>query len=383
MSILSQTKLSGRPLRMLLQGECMTGNSFGKCFKITTCGESHGGAVGVIIDGCPSGLAISENDIQVELDRRKPGQSSITSSRNERDRIHILSGIFEGKTTGTPILMLAYNTDMRPEDYEALKNVYRPSHADFTYLMKYGRRDFRGSGRASARETLARVAAGAIAKKFLKQTMNVEIISYVEQVGYVRTEIDEKTITPAAIEANIIRCPDHVVAKQMIELIETVKNAGDSIGGIIKSVIRGVPPGLGEPVFDKISADLGKAMLSINAVKGFEIGSGFNGVTMRGSEHNDAMQMKNGKPHFLSNHAGGTLGGISTGEDIYFRVAFKPVSTIHKSQQTVNAQNEEILLEAEGRHDPCVLPRAVPIVDAMAAIVIMDHYLRDQARKPL
>jgi chorismate synthase len=358
----------------------MTGNSFGTLFKITTCGESHGGAVGVIIDGCPAGIEISEAEIQIELDRRKPGQSHITTPRNERDLIHILSGVFEGQTTGTPILLLSYNTDMKPEDYEALKNVYRPSHADFTYMMKYGRRDFRGSGRASARETLARVAAGAIAKKFLKQSLNVEIVSYVEQVGELQTQIDHKTVTPAAVESNIIRCPDPAIAHQMIQLIETVKSGGDSIGGVIKCVIRNVMPGLGEPVFDKLSADSGKAMLSINAVKGFEIGSGFAGVSMRGSEHNDAMIIKNGKPTFTSNHAGGTLGGISTGEDIYFRVAFKPVSTIGKQQQTVNLQNEELTLEAEGRHDPCVLPRAVPIVDAMAALVIMDHYLRHRAR---
>lgn len=359
----------------------MSGNSFGILFKITTCGESHGGAIGVIIDGCPSGIEISEDEIQIELDRRKPGQSHITTPRNERDKIHILSGIFEGKTTGTPILLLAYNADMRPEDYENLKNVYRPSHADFTYMMKYGRRDFRGSGRASARETLARVASGAIAKKFLKQTLNIEIVSYVEQVGDLRTQLDHKTVTSDNIEANIIRCPDPIIADQMIQLIETVKNEGDSIGGVIKCVIRNMVPGLGEPVFDKLSADLAKAMLSINAVKGFEIGSGFLGAAMRGSEHNDTMVMKNGKPSFVSNYAGGMLGGISTGEDIYFRVAFKPVSTIKKSQQSVNLENEDVLLAPEGRHDPCVLPRAVPIVDAMAALVIMDHYLRHQATR--
>jgi len=357
----------------------MTGNSFGTLFKITTCGESHGGAVGVIVDGCPAGLAISENEIQHELDRRKPGQSSITTPRSEHDKIHILSGVFEGETTGTPILLLAYNADMRPEDYDALKNVYRPSHADFTYMMKYGRRDFRGSGRASARETLARVAAGAIAKKFLKQ-FNIEIFSYVEQVGNIISEIDYKKVKRADIESNIIRCPDALVAKKMIALIETVRDEGDSIGGVIKCVIRHVPAGLGEPVFDKLSADLGKAMLSINAVKGFEIGSGFSGVTMRGSEHNDPMTMHEGKPQFTSNNAGGTLGGISTGEDIYFRVAFKPVATISKLQHTITQENKSCSLEAKGRHDPCVLPRAVPIVDAMAALVIMDHYLRHKAK---
>lgn len=357
----------------------MSGNSFGKLFKITTCGESHGGAVGVIIDGCPAGIALSESDIQIELDRRKPGQSHITTSRKESDIIHILSGVFEGYTTGTPILMLANNTDMRPEDYAQLKDVYRPSHADFTYQIKYGRRDHRGSGRASARETLARVAAGALAKKILKQLLNIEIISYVEQVGHIQTAIDHNTVIATDIEASIVRCPDPSIAPQMIELIQSVKKDGDSIGGIIKCVIRNIIPGLGEPVFDKLHADLAKAMLSINAVKGFEIGSGFSGVTLRGSEHNDAMRMRDGHPVFLSNHAGGVLGGISTGEPIYFRVAFKPVSTIQKTQNTVTQNNQDITLSAKGRHDPCVLPRAVPIVEAMAALVVLDHYLRSRS----
>ncbi|MHB1946963.1 MAG: chorismate synthase [Gammaproteobacteria bacterium] len=358
----------------------MAGNSLGKLFKITTCGESHGGAIGVIIDGCPAGLEISEKEIQQELDRRKPGQSSITTPRQEQDLIHILSGVFEGKTTGTPILLLSYNADMRPEDYDELKKVYRPSHADYTYLMKYGRRDFRGSGRASARETLARVAAGAIAKKYLKQHLNIEILSYVEQVGSIRSDMDYKKVTLEAIEANTIRCPDQETAQKMINLIDEVKSDGDSIGGIIKGIIRNVPAGLGEPVFDKLSADLGKAMLSINAVKGFEIGSGFHGVTMRGSEHNDPFVIENENLKIKTNHAGGTLGGISTGEDIYFRVAFKPVSTISKNQQTVNLEHQATELRATGRHDPCVLPRAVPIVDAMSALVIMDHFLRQNAR---
>jgi chorismate synthase len=357
----------------------MAGNSFGKLFKITTCGESHGGAVGVIIDGCPAGLEISALEIQKELDRRKPGQSSITTPRKEQDLIHILSGVFEGKTTGTPILLLSYNTDMRPEDYAELKKIYRPSHADYTYLMKYGRRDFRGSGRASARETLARVAAGAIAKKYLTHYLNIEIFSYVEQVGSIRAEIDYKNVTMAAIESNIIRCPEQNAANNMIKLIEEIKNTGDSIGGIIKGVIRNVPAGLGEPVFDKLSADLGKAMLSINAVKGFEIGSGFNGITMRGSEHNDPFVIENEKLKIKTNHAGGTLGGISTGEDIYFRVAFKPVATISKNQQTVDLERQTIEFQTAGRHDPCVLPRAVPIVDAMSALVIMDHFLRQNS----
>lgn len=354
----------------------MAGNTFGEIFRITTCGESHGGAVGVIIDGCPPGLAITEAEIQAELDRRKPGQSEITTPRKEADTIHILSGIFEGTTTGTPILLLAYNQDMRPADYDELKKVYRPSHADYTYSMKYGNRDFRGSGRASARETLARVAAGALAKKYLKQNLNIEILSYVEQVGNIRASVNHEKITPSDIEKNIIRCPDEMIAKEMIDLIVAVKNSGDSIGGVIKGVIRNVPIGLGEPVFDKLSADLGKAMLSINAVKGFDIGSGFDGVNMRGSEHNDAFIIENNTLKIKTNHAGGTLGGISTGEDIFFRVAFKPVATISKTQYTVNTNNQEVALQAAGRHDPCVLPRAVPIVDAMSALVIMDHYLR-------
>jgi chorismate synthase len=357
----------------------MAGNSFGHTFKITTCGESHGGALGVIIDGCPAGLEITDTDIQNELDRRKPGQSSITSSRKEEDVIHILSGVFEGKTTGTPILLLAYNKDMHPEDYDHLKNIIRPSHADYTYFTKYGLRDFRGSGRASARETLARVAAGAIAKKYLQQQLGIHIISYVEQVGNIQAEIDYKKVTLEQIEKNSIRCPDQLKAQEMIQFIEKIKAEGDSIGGIIKGVIRYVPAGLGEPVFDKLSADLGKAMLSINAVKGFEIGSGFAGISMRGSQHNDPFIIEANKIKTKTNYAGGTLGGISTGEDIYFRIAFKPVPTINKQQKTVNMINESVSLQASGRHDPCVLPRAVPIVDAMSALVIMDHYLRHKA----
>jgi chorismate synthase len=356
----------------------MSGNSFGKLFKITTCGESHGGALGVIIDGCPPNLEISAAEIQQELDRRKPGQSAITTPRKEQDTIHILSGVFEGKTTGTPILLLAYNADMRPEDYAELKHIYRPSHADYTYQMKYGTRDFRGSGRASARETLARVAAGAIAKKYL-QRLNIEIFSYVEQIGDIRTDMDYQTITAKNIEANMVRCPDNNAAEKMIALVEQVKNTGDSIGGIIKGVIRNVPVGLGEPVFDKLSADLGKAMLSINAVKGFEIGSGFACANMHGSQHNDAFYVQQNKIKTKTNYAGGTLGGISTGEDIYFRVAFKPVATINKEQETIDSDKRTRTLSVQGRHDPCVLPRAVPIVDAMSALVIIDHYLRHQA----
>ena len=359
----------------------MAGNSFGEIFKITTCGESHGGGVGVIIDGCPAGLSLNEQDIQVELDRRKPGQSAITSPRKETDRIRILSGVFEGITTGTPILLLAMNADMRPEDYAHLKDLYRPSHADYTYAMKYGVRDFRGSGRASARETLARVAAGAVAKKYLTDYFGIEILSYVEQVGRLRTTIEHKSVTPSMIEANAIRCPDPLLATQMIQLIEHLQASGDSIGGVIKGVIKHVPVGLGEPVFDKLPADLAKAMLSINAVKGFDFGSGFEGVGMLGSEHNDAFTYTNNQVHTTTNHAGGTLGGISNGETIYFRVAFKPVATIKKAQTTLTVANEAIRFEAHGRHDPCVLPRAVPIVDAMAALVILDHVLRQKIHR--
>jgi len=359
----------------------MPGNTFGQLFRVTTFGESHGGCVGCVVDGCPPGLEISPEEIQKELDRRKPGQSAITSPRKEEDEIQILSGIFNGKTTGTPILLLAYNKDMRPEDYEVLGNLYRPGHADFTFEQKYGFRDPRGSGRASARETLARVAAGAIAKKYLKQTLGIEFLSYVEQVGDIKTDIDFESVTMGQIESNIVRCPDQEIARQMIRLIETVRDNGDSIGGVVRGIIRHVPSGLGEPVFDKIPADLAKAMVSINATKGFEFGSGFEGVKFRGSQHNDEFYTdEQGNVQTKTNYAGGTLGGITNGQTIYFRVAFKPVSTIKKKQKTINQQKESVELEAAGRHDPCVLPRAVPIVDAMAALVIMDHYLRHKAQ---
>lgn len=358
----------------------MPGNSFGQLFRITTCGESHGGAVAVIVDGCPPGLEISEYDIQSELNRRRPGQSRITTPRMESDAIHILSGIFEGRTTGTPILLLAHNLDMRPQDYSELKTLFRPSHADYTYQKKYGLRDFRGSGRASARETLARVAAGAIARKYLKEMLGIEILSYVQQVATIRSTMDHRAVTARMVESNILRCPDPKVVKKMLALIERVQKEGDSVGGVIQTVVRNAPAGLGEPVFDKLPADLGKAMLSINAAKGFEIGSGFDGVTARGSQHNDPFVVVRGKPRFKSNNAGGTLGGISTGEDIYFRVAFKPVSTIMKPQQTVTLKGRATTLKASGRHDPCVLPRAVPIVDAMTALVLMDHVLRHRAQ---
>lgn len=357
------------------------GNTFGQLFRVTTFGESHGGAVGCVIDGCPPNINITKDEIQKELDRRKPGQSQITTPRKEEDEIQILSGVFDGKTTGTPIMLLVKNKDARPEDYKILKNLYRPGHADYTFEQKYGIRDWQGSGRASARETLARVAAGAIAKKYLREKVGIEFISYVEQVGNIKTDINYQDVTMERIESNIARCPDPKKAQEMIALIEKVRDEKDSIGGIIKGVIRNVPIGLGEPVFDKIPADLSKAMLSINATKGFEFGSGFEGVAMRGSAHNDEFYTdEEGSIKTRSNYAGGTLGGITNGADIYFRVAIKPVSTIGKKQKTINRNNEETELEATGRHDPCVLPRAVPIVDAMGALVIMDHYLRHKAQ---
>lgn len=359
----------------------MPGNSFGDLFKITTFGESHGEAVGVVIDGCPAGLSISVEDIQKQLDRRKPGQSYLTTTRMESDIIHIMSGVFEGVTTGTPILLLSYNKDAKPEDYLPFKDIFRPSHADYTYLQKYGVRDYRGSGRASARETLARVAAGAIATKYLQQHLGVEIIAYVEQVGPIRANIDPAMAQLSIIESNLVRCPDPQVAKQMSEYIEQVMTAGDSVGGYINCIAKGVPIGLGEPVFDKLHADLAKAMLSINAVKGFEIGSGFAGAVQLGSKQNDPFILKDDKVRTRSNNSGGIQGGISNGEDIYFRVAFKPVSTISLPQTSVNIHNQETILQASGRHDPCVLPRAVPIVEAMTALVIMDHYLRQISSK--
>lgn len=359
----------------------MAGNSFGQLFRITTFGESHGGAVGVVVDGCPPGIEITEEEIQVQLDRRKPGQSKITTPRKEADKIKILSGYYEGKTTGTPILLIAYNEDAKSGDYKELMKAYRPSHADYTYEAKYGFRDWRGSGRASARETLARVAAAAIAQKYLQEKEGIECLSYVEQVGDIKANVDFEKVQMKDIESNIIRCPDQEAAEKMIALVEKVKAEGDSVGGIIRGIIRNVPPGLGEPVFDKLNADLGKAMLSINAVKGFEIGSGFAGTTLRGSQHNDPIYADaSGNVYTKTNNAGGTVGGISNGETIHFRVAFKPVSTIGKEQDTITKEKKATKLEASGRHDPCVLPRAIPIVDAMSALVIMDHYLRNKSQ---
>jgi len=358
----------------------VAGNIFGELFRISTFGESHGGAVGVVIDGCPPGLAISQAEVQAELDRRKPGQSDITTPRKEEDTIQILSGVFEGETTGTPILMLAHNKDVRSEDYHHLKELYRPSHADFTYQAKYGRRDWRGSGRASARETLARVAAGAVAKKLLKEQAGVEIVSYVEQVGSVHAQVEPAQVTIKDIESNIVRCPDSAMAVRMVELIEEHRSAGDSVGGIVLGVVRGLPVGWGEPVFDRMEADLGKAMMSLPASKGFDVGSGFDGVTLTGREHNDAFRSEGGQVRTVTNRSGGIQGGITNGETVYFRVAFKPVATVMHEQDTVDVQYANTTLKGRGRHDPCVLPRAVPMVEAMAALVLIDHALRHEAQ---
>jgi chorismate synthase len=354
-------------------------NIYGTLFRISTFGESHGPAIGVIIDGCPAGLTIDESFIQSELNRRKPGQSKITTQRKEDDTFKILSGVFEDKSTGSPIALVIENQDQRSKDYSHIQNTYRPSHADFTYDAKYGFRDYRGGGRSSARETAARVAAGAIAKLLLR-TVGVEIGAFVSQVGELKaphyTQLDlSKT------EDNIVRCPDATTAEKMIALIDQVRLERDTIGGVVTGVIKNSPVGLGEPVFDKLHADMGKAMLSINAVKGFEYGSGFEGVTLRGSQHNDEFYNEAGKIKTKTNHSGGVQGGISNGEDIYFNVAFKPVATIMQDQSSVDKEGNETTVSGKGRHDPCVVPRAVPIVEAMAALVMADFLLRSRASK--
>lgn len=358
----------------------MAGNIFGQVFRITTFGESHGAAIGVTVDGCPAGLTINENFIQSELDRRRPGQSKIVTQRDEADHVELLSGIFEGKTTGQPIAMLIRNQDQRSKDYSHIADKFRPSHADFTYHEKWGGfRDYRGGGRSSARETAARVAAGAIAKLLLNH-WGIKVTAYVQQVGHIQLKKIYKDLDFNKIEETPIRCPDPDTAQEMIELIQTVRKAGDTIGGIIVGVVEGCPVGLGEPAFDKLHADLAKAMMSINAAKGFDYGSGFEGVTMRGSQHNDpfATPTEGGKITTTTNHSGGIQGGISNGMDIYFRVAFKPVATIITEQQSVNTAGEIVTVVGRGRHDPCVLPRAVPIVEAMAACVLVDHVLRNR-----
>ena len=356
------------------------GSSFGQLFRITTWGESHGGGVGVVIDGCPPRLELSEEDIQRELDRRRPGQSEIVSPRDEPDRCQILSGVFEGRTLGTPISILVMNKDARPEAYSEIKAAFRPSHADFTYEAKYGIRNWQGGGRASARETIGRVAAGAVARKVLNKFSRnpIEIVAYVIQIHEISARVDRRSVTAEAVESNAVRCPDAEAARQMAELIETVRAEGDSLGGLIECVIRGAEAGLGEPVFDKLEADLAKAMLSLPASKGFEIGSGFASARMRGSQHNDAFELREGKIRTTTNNSGGVQGGISNGEEIFFRVAFKPTSTIARDQKTVTTSGQETTLASRGRHDPCVLPRAVPIVEAMAALVLCDHALRQR-----
>lgn len=356
------------------------GNSFGKLFKITTFGESHGVALGVILEGCPAGLVIDEEKIRAEMQRRKPGQSKITTQRKEEDGVQLLSGVFEGKSTGTPIGILIPNADQKSKDYSHISDKFRPSHADFTYFEKYGIRDYRGGGRSSARETAARVAAGAIAKQLLAY-YGVEVHAFVSQVGSLKLEKTIAELDLSKTEDNIIRCPDPETATAMITLIDQVRKDRDTIGGVVTCVIKNTPVGLGEPVFDKLHAELGKAMLSINAVKGFEYGSGFDGVAMRGSEHNDAIVKEGDKIHTTTNFSGGIQGGISNGEDIYFRTAFKPVATIMQDQNSVNEAGENVTVSGKGRHDPCVVPRAVPIVEAMAALVIADYLLLAKSNK--
>ena len=359
----------------------MAGNSFGEIFRITTFGESHGPAIGVVIDGCPAGLVLDLDFMQLEMDRRKPGQSAITSQRKESDSFQILSGVFENVTTGTPLAIIIPNEDAKPQDYDQLKTGFRPSHADYTYQEKYGIRDHRGGGRSSARETACRVVAGAVAKILLKQS-NISIQAYVSGIGSLSMDKDYSQLDLSQTETNIVRCPDPAMAERMIAMIQEVRASGDTLGGTVACVIKNCPVGLGEPVFDKLHADFGKAMLSINAVKGFEYGSGFAGTRLKGSEHNDAfVHDTDGRVVTSSNHSGGIQGGISNGMDIYFNVAFKPVATIMQDQQTVDKGGNDIVLKGKGRHDPCVVPRAVPIVEAMAALVLADHLLRSRCSR--
>jgi chorismate synthase len=356
------------------------GNSFGQLFRITTFGESHGGGIGVVIDGCPPRIDLSEADIQHELDRRRPGQSKITTQRKEDDLCEILSGVFGGKTLGTPISILVRNKDARPEDYAEIAKKFRPSHADFTYQAKYGIQNWQGGGRASARETIGRVAAGAIARKVLETILpGIEIVAYVVQIHEIEAQIERSKVKRKQVDASMVRCPDNAASKRMISLIEKTREAGDSLGGVIECVVRHAPAGLGEPVFDKLEADLAKAMLSLPATKGFEIGSGFSATRMTGSTHNDPFEMRGGRVRTATNYSGGIQGGISNGEEVYFRVAFKPTATISREQKTVLASQKTTTLAARGRHDPCVLPRAVPMVEAMAALVLCDHALRQRA----
>jgi chorismate synthase len=357
------------------------GNVFGKLFSISTWGESHGGGVGVVIDGCPPRIALNEKMIQVDLDRRRPGQSKIVTPRQEADQCQILSGVFQGQTLGTPISLFVKNADQRPEAYTEMQSMYRPSHADYTYQAKYGIRNWEGGGRSSARETIGRVAAAAVAKQVFKKALpKLEVVAYVKQVHKLKAQVEPGQVSFKEVESNILRWPDSQDAERVIRFIQKVRAQGDSVGGIVECVIRGVPAGLGEPVFDRLEADLSKAMLSLPATKGFEIGSGFAGVQMLGSEHNDAFIMKGGRVRTVTNRSGGVQGGISNGEDIVFRVAFKAVATIAQAQQTVTSSGKKAELKARGRHDPCVLPRAVPMVEAMTYLVLIDHYLRNKAQ---
>ena len=356
------------------------GNIFGQAFKITTWGESHGDAVGVIIDGCPPGIEITAEEIQADLNRRKPGQSEISTQRKEGDQAEITSGIFDGQTLGTPISIIVWNTDAKGKDYEHMKDVFRPSHADYTYQAKYGIRNWKGGGRSSARETIGRVAAGAIAKKILKQMFNTDIFAYVSRIHNISSEEFTHELTSVEIESNIVRCPDPIAAEKMINAIKSARKNGDSLGGIVNSVIYRAPVGLGEPVFDKLEADLAKGILSIPACKGFEIGSGFDGTFLTGSQHNDQFYIDDGKIRTHTNNSGGIQGGISNGENITISAAFKPTATIMKSQKTVDIFGNEVELQGRGRHDPCVLPRAVPIVEAMISLVLIDHALRHRGQ---
>lgn len=357
------------------------GNTFGRMFRITTWGESHGDAVGVVVDGCPPRLPLCEQDIQTELDRRRPGQSEISTQRKEVDRAQILSGVFEGETLGTPILIGVWNADARSKDYDHMRRVYRPSHADFSYDAKFGIRNWKGGGRASARETIGRVAAGAIAKKMLAREFGVEIVGYVKQVWQLTAEVDSDSVSAQDVESNIARCPDQDMAARMIERIKQARKDGDSLGGVVECVARGVPVGLGEPVFDKLEADLAKAVLSMPACKGFEVGSGFGGALQTGSQHNDAFYSDGGRIRTRTNNSGGIQGGISNGENIVIRAAFKPTATIMREQQTVDVDGNAVTLQGRGRHDPCVLPRAVPIVESMMVLVLADHALRQRGQR--
>jgi chorismate synthase len=355
------------------------GNTFGRLFRVTTWGESHGAAIGAVVDGCPPRLPLSEADIQPDLDRRRPGQSLLTTQRKESDTVRILSGVFGGVTLGTPIALEIPNEDMRPGDYREMQGKYRPSHADYTYDAKFGVRDWRGGGRTSARETAGRVASGAIARKLLEVRFGVEIVAWVARVSRLAAEVDVERVRRGDVDRTPIRCPDLAVADRMIAAVEAARKDGDSLGGVVACAVRGVPPGWGEPVFDRLEADLAKAVLSLPASKGFEIGSGFAGTELTGREHNDEFYMAGGRVRTRTNRSGGVQGGISNGETIHFRVAFKPTATVMSPQRTVDVHGAETVLQPRGRHDPCVLPRAVPMVEAMAALVLADHALRQEA----